>query len=105
MANSFGKDILLQTPDPKRAAEFYVEQLGFEVSDETEKTICLHGPRVNLFLEKGPALGPVLAATVDSVNAARARLVKNGCTVIKDDPAYPRCYLRDPFGLIYNISE
>jgi catechol 2,3-dioxygenase-like lactoylglutathione lyase family enzyme len=105
MANSFGRDILLQTPDPKRAAEFYVNQLGFEVSDETEKRICLHGPRVNLFLEKGPALGPALEVTVDSVEAARVRLIRHGCTVVKDDPTYSRCYLRDPYGLIYSLLE
>jgi hypothetical protein len=28
MANSFGSDILIQAPDPKQAALFYVEQLG-----------------------------------------------------------------------------
>src|ERR1700685_1882392 len=28
MANSFGTDILIQAPDPTKAASFYVEQLG-----------------------------------------------------------------------------
>ena len=34
MANSFGTDILMQAGDPKSAASFYVEQLGFEITDE-----------------------------------------------------------------------
>ncbi|HLJ26846.1 MAG TPA: hypothetical protein VKY85_09065 [Candidatus Angelobacter sp.] len=34
MANSFGKDILIQAPDPKKAALFYVTHLGFKVTDE-----------------------------------------------------------------------
>ena len=34
MANTFGTDILIQAPDPKNAASFYVEQLGFEITDE-----------------------------------------------------------------------
>jgi len=33
MANKFGTDILIQAPDPKQAALFYVRQLGFEVTD------------------------------------------------------------------------
>ena len=104
MANTFGTDILIQAPDPKKAADFYVEHLGFEVTGEDPKMISLHGRRINLFIERGPALGPVLEVTVDSVEAARRRLVKNGCAVIKDEPDFPRCYIRDPFGLIYNLT-
>ena len=104
MANTFGTDILIQAPDPKKAADFYVEHLGFEVTGEDPKMISLHGRRINLFIERGPALGPVLEVTVDSVEAARLRLVNNGCAVIKDEPDFPRCYIRDPFGLIYNLT-
>jgi predicted enzyme related to lactoylglutathione lyase len=104
MANSFGKDILIQAPDPSRAAAFYVEQLGFEITGEDPQMISLHGANINLFIERGPALGPVLEVTVDSVEAARLRLVKNGCTVVKHEPEFPRTYIRDPYGLIYNIT-
>jgi predicted enzyme related to lactoylglutathione lyase len=67
--------------------------------------VSLHGRRINLFIERGPALGPVLEVTVDSVEAAKRRLVNNGCQVIKDEPDFPRCYIRDPFGLIYNLTS
>ena len=104
MANTFGTDILIQAPDPKKAAAFYVNQLGFETTEETPEILSLHGPCINLFSERGPALGPVLEVTVDSVEAAKLRLVKNGCEVIKDEPEFPRCYLRDPYGLTYNLT-
>ena len=104
MANTFGTDILIQAPDPKKAAAFYVNQLGFETTEETPEILSLHGPCINLFIERGPALGPVLEVTVDSVEAAKLRLVKNGCEVIKDEPEFPRCYLRDPYGLTYNLT-
>jgi catechol 2,3-dioxygenase-like lactoylglutathione lyase family enzyme len=103
MANSFGRDILIQAPDPKKAASFYVEHLGFEVTGEEPEMISLHGRNINLFIERGPALGPVLEVTVDSVEAARLRLAKLGCDVIKDEPDFPRCYVRDPYGLTYNL--
>ena len=32
MANAFSRDILIQAPDPKMAAAFYVEHLGFTVT-------------------------------------------------------------------------
>src|ERR1700730_10703657 len=105
MANTFGTDILIQAQDPKQAALFYVEQLGFEITDENPNMVSLHGCHINLFIERGPALGPVLEVTVDSVTEAKARLVKNGCEIVKDEPDFPRCYVKDPYGLIYNLAS
>jgi predicted enzyme related to lactoylglutathione lyase len=105
MGNTFGTDILIQAQDPKNAASFYVKQLGFEITGETPNLISLHGKRINLFIERGPALGPVLEVTVDSVEEAKLRLVGKGCEIIKDEPNFPRCYIKDPFGLIYNLTS
>ncbi|HEY1221752.1 MAG TPA: VOC family protein [Bryobacteraceae bacterium] len=105
MANKFGTDILIQAPDPKLAASFYVKQLGFEITDEQPDMISLHGEHINLFIERGPALGPVLEVTVGSVEEAKARLVRNGCVIVKDEPEFPRCYVKDPYGLIYNLTR
>lgn len=105
MANTFGKDILIQTPDPAKAAAFYVEQLGFEVTSEEPEMISLRGTQINLFIERGPALGPVLEVTVDSVEAARIRLARKGCQIVKDEPEFPRCYIKDPYGLTYNLTS
>src|ERR1700686_3062026 len=105
MGNKFGTDILIQAPDPRSAAAFYVKELGFEITDETPNMISVHGPHINLFIEKGPALGPVLEVTVENVDEAKARLTKTGCEIIKDEPDFPRCYVRDPFGLIYNLMS
>ena len=105
MANKFGTDILIQAQDPKSAAVFYVKQLGFEITGETPNMISLHGAHINLFIERGPALGPVLEVTVDSVEEAKRRLVENGCQIVKDEPDFPRCYVKDPYGLIYNLTS
>ncbi|MGA2675104.1 MAG: hypothetical protein ABSE99_17955 [Terracidiphilus sp.] len=32
MANCFGADILIQAPDPARAAAFYIHHLGFTIT-------------------------------------------------------------------------
>jgi predicted enzyme related to lactoylglutathione lyase len=105
MANTFGTDILIQAEDPKTAASFYVRQLGFTITDETPDMISLHGENINLFIERGPALGPVFEVTVDSVEKAKLRLVNNGCEIVKNEPDFPRCYVRDPYGLIYNLTS
>jgi hypothetical protein len=105
MANRFGPDILIQDPDPRKAALFYVNHLGFEITDNNPKMIGLHGKHINLFIEPGPSLGPVLEVTVDNVVDAKQRLVEEGCEVVKDEPDFPRCYGKDPFGLIYNLTS
>ena len=105
MANSFAADILIQAPDPKKAASFYVKQLEFEITAEEPVMISLHGERINLFIERGPALGPVLEVTVADVEEAKLRLVAQGCAIVKDEPDFPRCYVKDPYGLIYNLTS
>jgi hypothetical protein len=105
MANTFGTDILIQAENPTKAADFYVKELGFTITDKNPKMIGLHGENINLFIEPGPALGPVLEVTVKSVKDAKTSLTKKGCTIIKDEPKVPRVYVKDPYGLIYNLTE
>jgi hypothetical protein len=57
MANRFGSDILIQAQDPMKAALFYVEHLGFEITDDNPKIIGLHGKHINLFSKPGPNSG------------------------------------------------
>ena len=105
MANTFGTDILIQAEDPMEAASFYVKELGFEITDKNSNIISLHGKNINFFIERGPALGPVLEVTVKSVKEAKASLKKKGCTIVKDEPDFPKCYVKDPNGLTYNLTE
>jgi predicted enzyme related to lactoylglutathione lyase len=105
MSNTFGTDILIQAKDPEKAARFYVQELGFEITEKAPKMISLHGKNINLFIERGPALGPVLEVTVRNVQRAKAKLTKKGCKIVKDEPDFPRCYVKDPYGLIYNLTE
>jgi len=105
MANTFGTDFIFQAQSPREAARFYVEQLGFAITEETPDLISLRGNHMNMFIERGPALGPVFEVTVDNVEDAKARLTRHGCTILKDEPDFPRCYVQDPFGLIYNLTR
>ncbi len=104
MANSFGTDILIQAQDPKSAASFYVSQLGFEITGETPQMVNLHGKHINLFIERGPSRwDPCSKSQLLIVEEAKQRLVKSGCKIVKDEPHFPRCYVQDPHGLIYNL--
>ena len=59
-----------------------------------------------LFVEKGaPPHGPVFEMRVPDLAAAKAKLVAAGCSVVEEDPGVPRCYLRDPYGLVFNLEQ
>jgi catechol 2,3-dioxygenase-like lactoylglutathione lyase family enzyme len=105
MGNKFGADILIQAEDPMEAADFYVKELGFSVTDDNPNMVSLHGQNINFFIERGPPLGPVLEVTVKSVKEAKVRLQTKGCQIVKDEPDVPRCYVKDRHGLIYNLTE
>jgi predicted enzyme related to lactoylglutathione lyase len=104
VANTFGTDILIQAADPEAAAAFYVEQLGFTITSR-KPMLELAGRHINLYIEEGPPLGPVFEVTVANVDEATRRLVAHGCAVIKDEPDFPRRYVKDPNGLIYNLTS
>lgn len=58
-----------------------------------------------LYVEKGEDHGPVFEFLVPDVEAARDKLVAAGCTVLEEDPSLPRCYLRDPYGVVFNLGQ
>lgn len=61
--------------------------------------------RCGCYVERGAPHGPVFDFLVPDVAAVRDRLVAAGCTVIEEDPDLPRCYLRDPFGMTFNLGR
>jgi hypothetical protein len=42
---------------------------------------------------------------VQDVQATEAVLVSAGCTIVEEKPNIPRCYVRDPFGLLFDLGE
>jgi catechol 2,3-dioxygenase-like lactoylglutathione lyase family enzyme len=99
------RDILLQAPDIEAAASFYESQLGLTVFMREPNMIGLEAGAFRLYLDRSPALGPVFEFFVPDLQAAKNSLTAAGATIEAEDPAIPRCYIRDPFGLIYNIAE
>jgi predicted enzyme related to lactoylglutathione lyase len=47
---------------------------------------------------------PVVYSSED-LSAARRRLLAAGCVIEEENSSLPRCYIRDPFGLVFNIGQ
>ncbi len=99
------RDVPIQTDTLAEASAFYEKTLGLEVFCREPTLIGLETGAFRLFLDAGPAYGPVFEFLVDDVQAKKAELVAAGCTVEQEDVSVPRCYIRDPYGLIFNIGK
>jgi predicted enzyme related to lactoylglutathione lyase len=99
------RDVILQTDNWAKAIEFYETTLGFPVSHRSPDLIGFETGAFCLYVEKGSRPGPVFDFLVPSMKATKSRLLAAGCTIVEEDPAVPRCYIQDPFGLVFNIEQ
>ena len=99
------RDVIVRTPEVKAAAEFYQKVLGLTVTQRTGNIVGFETGALQLFVEQGDALPVVLDFLVRDVQATKAVLVAAGCTIVEENPNIPRCYMRDPFGLLFNLGE
>jgi catechol 2,3-dioxygenase-like lactoylglutathione lyase family enzyme len=99
------RDILIQTEDIEAATAFYETVLGLGVFMREPAMVGLESGAFRLFLDKAEPYGPVLEFKVDDFEAAKEGLVAAGCRIENEDPSVPRCYVHDPYGLIFNIAQ
>jgi len=98
-------DVMLRTNDLQDAKRFYHVTLGFPIVTESERVIGFDTGSIVLYFELGDPNGSVFEFEVDDLEDAKQKLLGNGCSLIEEDPKLPRCYLRDRFGLIFNITK
>jgi len=99
------RDVIIRTQDLAGAAKFYGSVLGLPVTRLSETLIGLETGAFCLYVEKGKKHGSVFEFLVPDLRAAKRRLIAAGCAVLEEDPSIPRCYIRDPYGLGFNIGQ
>jgi catechol 2,3-dioxygenase-like lactoylglutathione lyase family enzyme len=99
------RDIIIQTDNWTKAIEFYEKSLGFSVTQRSADLVEFQTGAFRLYVEKGNHPGPVFDFLVPDMEAAKTQLLAAGCMIIDENPAIPRCYIRDPFGLVFNIEQ
>jgi len=105
MAVRSSRDVIIRTAAWKEAVRFYQSVLGFTLVSGDERIAGLETGAFRLYVEAGAPHGPVFDFLTADVAATRDRLLAAGCTLIEEDPAVPRCYLRDPYGVTFNIGR
>ena len=112
-------NVAIPTDRPNEARAFYKEVLGFPIRHLEPKTTEFNASPLSLFVdterevgaseradaEAGGPVGPVLELVVDDVQAARDHLVEHGCTIVRWEGPGGDCYIRDPFGVTFNLWQ
>jgi catechol 2,3-dioxygenase-like lactoylglutathione lyase family enzyme len=107
VANEFraSQDVIIRTTDFRAATRFYENVLGLKVAHSSASLVAFDAGAFRLYVEEGPGHGPVFDFLVPDLQAAKSALLSAGCTVLEENPSIPRCYLRDPYGLVFNIEQ
>jgi catechol 2,3-dioxygenase-like lactoylglutathione lyase family enzyme len=97
------RDIIIQTDRLDAARAFYRDVMRFEQTNTD--MLGFETGSFRLYIEPGDSPGPVFEFEVEDLVSAKALLLANGCSIAEEDPMLPRLYIRDPFGLVFNITE
>jgi len=99
-------NVAVRTKEFAKAVEYYTNILGFVDRSSDPELADLDADPLNIFIiEDAEISGPVMELFVEDLEAARDVLVANGCQVLRWRGKGQDCYIRDPFGVIFNIWE
>jgi predicted enzyme related to lactoylglutathione lyase len=99
------RDVIIRTDALSKAATFYGSVLGLPLTHNSPTLLGFETGAFCLYIEEGVEHSPVFEFLVPDVRAEKQRLIAAGCTVVEESESIPRCYMRDPFGMVFNLSQ
>jgi catechol 2,3-dioxygenase-like lactoylglutathione lyase family enzyme len=107
MKYKVSNNIGYQVHNVEKAKLFYETVLGFQQPEQSYVSeIEFRTDYNNIFLIPGDqGLGPVMELFVDNLEEAKQHLLQNGCEIVRWEGKGKDCYVKDPFGMVFNIWE
>ena len=99
------RDVIIRTEAWEAATKFYAAVMGLPVSHRSDTLMGFETGSFCLYVEKGKDHGPVFEYLVPDVETAKRELLAAGCNVVEENAAVPRCYIQDPYGVVFNIGK
>ena len=96
---------MIKVPDREQALKFYGEVMGFALTERKDWFAGFETGGFQLFVEQGREPEPVFEFLVPDLEGAKQKLLAAGCRIVEDDPKVPRLYMRDPYGLTFNLAQ
>lgn len=101
----FSPNVALQLPQRDQAVEFYQKVIGLEVAGREENSVALRSGQFRLWFDQGEFMGPIMEFLVPDLEEAKEVLLATGCQVVRWEGKGKPCYMRDPFGFVFNLYE
>jgi len=98
-------NINIETPNLEEAVQFYSEVLGLRIAEMGNDWAKFDTGKFNFYISRGHTLGPITEYHVEDMEKAKADLMEKGCTVVKWEGKGKPCYIKDPFGFVFNLWE
>lgn len=101
------RNIGLQVHNVEQARAFYEKVLGFKQPVESlVEEVGFETDHNSIFLIDGKEnLGPVMELVVNDLETAKDHLVANGFEIVRWEGKGKDCYVKEPFGMVFNIWE
>jgi len=99
-------NIALHVSDIESAYEFYREVIDLPLERKGDSgAMCQLRSGLFYVAENAEWQGLVEEYYVDDVELAKQHLLEKGCTVIHWEGKGKDCYMRDPFGMMFNLWQ
>lgn len=106
MKYKMSRFMALHIDNGEDAVKFYSEILGFTVKVREGDSVELESEERTIYFDNTKyCKGLVLEFNVEDLDAAKKELLDNGCEIIKWEGKGGCCYIRDPFGLTFNVWQ
>ena len=107
MKYKVSENIGFQVQNVEKAKLFYENVFGLKQPEQSfVNEVGFRTDHNNIFLIEGDKnLGPVMEVMVEDLEKAKLHLIENGCEIVRWEGRGKDCYVKDPFGMIFNVWE
>ncbi len=79
--------------------------MGLPIVERTGDTVEFKSGEIRLFVQEKEQLGPIMEFIVPDLEKAKAELGEQGCQILRWQGKGNDCFIRDPFGFVFNLWE
>lgn len=105
MPFKFSRCFAMEHPQHEEVINFYRNVIGLEFAEGGAEQVEFDTAPVRLFVDRGPQQALIFELLVPNLDEARRELEANGCEVVRWEGKGKTCYVRDPFGFMFNVWE
>ncbi|UCG62845.1 MAG: hypothetical protein JSV52_06060 [Candidatus Zixiibacteriota bacterium] len=105
MPYKFSRCFAMEHPQSTELIRFYREQIGLKIVEAGPDQVEFGTDPVRLFVNQGDQQTLIFELIVPDLEKAREDLTAKGCEILRWEGKGKTCYVRDPFGFVFNIWE